>query len=156
MNRRLSLIALLVLGAAAALLAFGEGRHGPREHLPGPPRDSVGGPRRAPIALTPEQKAFDDSQRVLRDSMFEAVHAYARSIRKGSDPRSLVLDRARIQDFATRLERLRTQNLDLWLDVVGLRPMPPRPGRGHAHGQPDDSLRPPPPGEPDAAPEPQP
>jgi len=156
MKRRLTLTSLLVFGAAAALFAFGEGRHGPGERLPGPPRDSLGGPRRAPVALTPEQKAFDDSQRALRDSMMDAVHVYAKSIRSGSDPRSLVVDRARIQDFATRLERLRTQNLDLWLDVVGLRPMPPRPGRGHPHGQPDDSLRPPPQDEPDVSPEPRP
>jgi len=101
---------------------------------------------RKPPAPTPEQKAFLDAERTLRDSMHLAVRSYADTVRAGADPRSLPTHRARINDFARRLERLRNENLDVWLDVMAIRPGPHGgPGR-HPRPMDGDSLPPPPPG----------
>lgn len=142
------LVPAAILGSAAGLLAFGGPDQGPdgRPDAPPPhhgPRDST---RRAPRPpLTTEQKAFLAAERTLRDSMDLAVRAYAESVRKGSDPRSMVTDRAVLNDFARRLERLRQDNLDIWLDLLATRPpMGPR----HRGPRPDangrDTLPPPP------------
>ena len=154
MNARLTSIFVLAMGATAGLFAFDGGGEGGRDFHPGnrhhggpPPggHDSLGKERRQPPKLTEEQKAFVESERTLRDSMFQAIASYSDTVRKGTDPRSLYADRARINDYAQRIERLRSQNVDTWLDVIALRPMPW--GERHPRGPHDsgDSLRPPPP-----------
>lgn len=115
----------LVLGMAAGLLAFGGGHPGGRPDGPPPGslRDSMHQRRTAPKPLTGEQKEFLSRERALRDSMDQAIRSYAESVRKGSDARAMVSDRAIINDYARRLERFRQENLDVWLDVLALRPL---------------------------------
>lgn len=116
MKTRTWLVAPIVLGMAAGLFAFGGGRHGK-----GPcPRDSSQCPRFA--QLTDEQRSFLSEERALRDSMDRAIRSYAESVRKGSDVRSMVSDRAIITDFAQRLERHRQDHLDVWLDLLAHKP----------------------------------
>lgn len=146
------IVPALVLGATTGLLAFGGpgpgGRHGVPPP-PGSPRDSAR--RQAVKPPTDEQKAFLKAERAMSDSMDDAVRAYAESVRKGNDPRSMVSDRAIIVDFARRLERLRMDNMDVWLDLLANRPMHMERGplaRGGMKLPPclaGDSLPPPPP-----------
>ena len=56
--------------------------------------------------------------------------ANADSVHHGALPRNLPIHRARINDFARRLERLRAENVDVWLDVMALRPVH-HPRLGH-------------------------
>lgn len=137
----------LVLAAAIGGYSFGgpDGNGRPPRGRPpmGAPPDSARA-RMMHKPLTAEQKAYLDVERALRDSMAGAVRAYAESVSKGSDARSMVTDRAVINDFARRLERFRQENLDTWLDVLAVRPFP-GPGRHPRHAQRgDDSLPPPP------------
>lgn len=148
MSLRLRPVSVLVLAAAIGGYTLGgpEGNGRPPRGRPpmGPPPDSAHG-RMMHKPLTAEQKSYLDAERALRDSMGEAIRAYAESVRKGSDARSMVTDRAVINDFARRLERFRQENLDTWLDILAVRPFA-GPGRHprHAPGR-DDSLPPPPP-----------
>lgn len=153
MKIRQWLVPALVLGASVGLFAFGGGPGPGGKHdgppPPGCPRDSA--KRMTPKPLTDEQKTFLRTERAMRDSMDQAVHAYAESVRKGIDPRSMVTDRAIINDFARRLERLREDNMDTWLDLLAVHPMHMGKGPRNAHGMKpppqaeDDSLPPPPP-----------
>lgn len=148
MRLRNWLVPTFILASAVGLLAFGgPGGAGGRPDGPPPrgcPRDSAH--RRTPPRLTTEQKALLEAERTLGDSMDLAIRAYGESVRKGSDMRSMVSDRAIITDFARRLERLRQDNLDTWLDLLAVRP--PMHRKHHrmdcARGE-DDSLPPPPP-----------
>ncbi|MCB9497199.1 MAG: hypothetical protein H6686_09990 [Fibrobacteria bacterium] len=127
MNKTHSLLTLLALGSATALFAFGghgKGRH----HGDGPQdrqclRDSTDCPRMARAPLTQEQKTFLEAQRTLRDSMHLAMRGYVEAVRNGADPRSLPTERARISDFHRRMDQLRNDNLDVWLDIVATHPM---------------------------------
>lgn len=142
----------LVLSTATGLLAFGGPDHDGRREAPPPPgcpRDSAR--RHAIKPLTDEHKAFLKAERAMRDSMDGAIRAYAESVRKGSDPRSMVSDRAIIVDFDRRLERLRMDNVDVWLDLLADHPMRMGGGPRGRDGMtrpprlPGDSLPPPPP-----------
>lgn len=126
MDIRRPLLVVLALGAAASLSAFGGKGHRPHGTPPrNCPCDSARGAH-APALLTSEQKEFLQAEHLLRDSLHQAVRIYADSVRHGAQARNLPSHRSRIDDLARRLERLRTENLDVWLDVMASRPLEPR------------------------------
>jgi hypothetical protein len=146
MDIRRPLLVVLALGAAASLYAFGGKGHRPHGAPPrNCPCDSARGAHER-ASLTPEQQTFLQAERRLRDSLHQAVRVYADSVRHGALARDLPTHRARIDDLARRLERLRTDNLDVWLDVMASRPLEPRRhgrrGRGPCRG-PEASVPPP-------------
>lgn len=120
MNIRHLLAATLVLGLSAGLFAGSASEDGGCPH---PPREDVRGASRHP-APSPEQAAFLEGRRALHDSLGRAMRAYAKSVRAGAAPRSLTAERERIADLASRLERHRLDNLELWLDVAVFHPGP--------------------------------
>jgi hypothetical protein len=64
----------------------------------------------------------------LRDSLRMAVGAYQRKVRKDSVlPRQLTAERAAIADLEARIQRLRTENPEVWLDLLARMPGPGGP-----------------------------
>lgn len=120
MNLRHLLSATLVLGLSAGLFA---GSAPTEEGCPHPPRKEFRGESKRPIP-TPEQAAFLEARHSLHDSLGTAMRAYAKAVREGAAPRSLTTERQRIADLTSRLERHRSDNLEVWLDVVAFHPGP--------------------------------
>ena len=96
----------------------------------------------------------------LRDSLMNAMREYHHKVKDGAAPRTLTTERNTIASIESQIQRLQTENQEVWLDLLAHLPGPEgrgfdkhhgRPGmdgseppaRGDANGGPDD-LPPPP------------
>lgn len=120
MNMRHLLAATLVLGLSTGLFA---GSAPTEEGCPHPSRKEFRGETKRPTP-TPEQASFLEARHSLHDSLGQAMRAYSKAVREGAAPRSLTTERQRIADLTSRLERHRSDNLDVWLDVAAYHPGP--------------------------------
>jgi hypothetical protein len=85
----------------------------------------------------------------LRDSLMRVMGDYHRKVREGAEPRTLTAERSTITSVESQIQRLQTENQEVWLDLLAHMPGPdgPRFGRHHKRPGKDGPGQPPPAGE---------
>lgn len=63
----------------------------------------------------------------LRDSLMRAMGDYHRKVEEGAAPRSLTAERNQIAALEASIERLQTENREVWLDLLAHMPGPGGP-----------------------------
>ncbi|HNY31321.1 MAG TPA: hypothetical protein PKO15_10580 [Fibrobacteria bacterium] len=137
-------IVLVLLSTAVAVFAWPKGDRSrgidPRNRI-----DRMMEERLASLSA-PEQ-ALAKALRPLQDSLGRTLHDYARKVGEGAEPRSLTVERARIQALKAEISRLEAADPEVSLDLLAHLP-PPMLAGGRKPPRPpcprlDDSTRPP-------------
>ncbi len=140
MNRiaKIGWVALLATGilSTAALAAAKPDRQGPTDE----PRKAFLEKRLA--KLPADEQRLARQLWPLRDSLMRAMGDYHRKVADGAVPRSLTAERNAVASLESQIQRLQTENQEVWLDLLARMPGPgfPRhgmhPGKGGRHEPP--------------------
>jgi hypothetical protein len=86
--------------------------------------------------LSPDEQRLARELAPLRDSLMHAMREYHHKVKDGAEPRSLTAERNTIASMESQIQRVQTENQEVWLDLLAHIPGPGDHEFGKHHGRP--------------------